>query len=248
MLHSLAGGRLLGRRFGSATPSVLALHGWGRTHRDFDAVLAPVDGHPLDAIALDLPGFGAAPPPPDAWGTADYADFVGAVLDEMTPHVVVLGHSFGGRVGVQLAAARPGAVGALILTGVPDLVGRKPRPQAPLRFRAARRLHRWGVVSDQRMEAARQRHGSADYRAAEGVMRQVLVKTLAERYEDQLAAIGCPISLVWGDDDTVAPLAAAEELARIRPGTSLTVCPGAGHLTPLTASVTLRQAVVDAQA
>jgi len=248
MLHSLAGGRLLGRRFGAATPSVLALPGWARTHRDFDAVLAPADGQPLDAIALDLPGFGATPAPPAAWGTADYAELVGLVLDEMTPRVVVLGHSFGGRVGVHLAAARPEAIGALVLSGVPDLVRRTQRPQVPTRFRAARRLHRWGVLSDERMEAARQRHGSADYRAAEGVMRQVLVKTLAEHYEDQLAAIGCPISLVWGDNDTAAPLAAAEELVRIHPGTTLTVCPGAGHLTPLTAPAALRRAVVDAQA
>jgi pimeloyl-ACP methyl ester carboxylesterase len=247
MLHALAEGRLLGQRFGSGTPSVLALHGWGRSHRDFDAVLAPLDGDPLDAIALDLPGFGSAPAPPDAWGTSEYADLVSLVLDEMTPQVVILGHSFGGRVGVQLAAARPQEIRALVLSGVPDLVRRVRRPQAPLRFRVARRLHRWGVVSDERIEAARQRHGSADYRAAAGVMRQVLVKTLAENYDVQLASIRCPISLVWGDDDMEAPVAGAEELARTHAGTSLTICPGAGHLTPLTASSALRTAVVEAQ-
>jgi pimeloyl-ACP methyl ester carboxylesterase len=248
VLHSIAGGRLVGSRFGEATPSVLALPGWARTYRDFDAVLAPAGAEPLDAIALDLPGFGAAAPPPEAWGTADYAAFVSLVLDEMTPQVVVLGHSFGGRVAVQLAAIRPDAVGALVLTGVPDLVRRAPRRQAPRRFRAARRLHRWGVLGDGAMEAARQRHGSADYRAAEGVMRAVLVKTLAESYEEQLAAIGCPISLVWGDDDTEAPISVAEELVRIHPGARLTVCPGAGHLTPLTAPAALRLAVAGAQA
>ena len=248
MLHSIAGGRLVGSRFGEATPNVLALPGWARTHRDFDAVLAPAGGDPFDAIALDLPGFGTAPPPPEAWGTPDYADFVSLVLDEMTPRVVVLGHSFGGRVAVHLAASRPDAIGALVLTGVPDLVRRGPRPQAPLRFRAARRLNRWGIVSDRAMEAARQRHGSADYRAAEGVMRAVLVKTLAEGYEEQLAEIRCPISLVWGDDDTAAPLSVAEELVRIHPGAQLTVCPGAGHLTPLTAPGALRRAVANALA
>jgi pimeloyl-ACP methyl ester carboxylesterase len=248
VLHSIAGGRLVGSRFGSSTPDVLALPGWSRTHRDFDAVLAPEGGEPLDAIALDLPGFGAAPAPPEAWGTAEYADFVSLVLDEMTPRVVVLGHSFGGCVAVQLAALRPDSVGALVLTGVPDLLPRGPRPQAPLRFRTARRLNRWGVLSDRAMEAARQRHGSADYRAAEGVMRAVLVKRLAESYEDQLAAIHCPISLVWGDDDTAAPISVPEELVRIHPGASLTVCPGAGHLTPLTVPAALRRAVADARA
>ena len=74
---------------------VLALHGWRRDHRDFDAVLAPPG---MDAIALDLPGFGSAPPPDAVWGTPDYAGAVAAVLEEMEAHVVVLGHSFGGRV------------------------------------------------------------------------------------------------------------------------------------------------------
>jgi len=76
-------------------------------------------------------------------------------------------------------------------------------------------------------------------------MRQVLVRTLSESYEDELAKIDCPISLVWGDNDTAAPLAMAEELARIHPGASLTVCPGAGHLTPLTAPAAIRQAVLE---
>src|ERR1022692_4149427 len=148
MLYSLAGGRLMGRRFGSGTPTVLALHGWGRTNRDFDAVLSPADGRPLDAIALDLPGFGVVPPPPEAWGTVDYADFISPIFDEMASKVVVVGHSFGGRVGIHLAATRPQAVRSLVLCGVPDLVARNTRPQPPMRFRAARRLHRLGVISD----------------------------------------------------------------------------------------------------
>ena len=59
----------------------------------------------LDAIALDLPGFGVAQEPPAAWSTAEYASFVNPVLDDMAGGpVVVLGHSFGARVAVHLAA------------------------------------------------------------------------------------------------------------------------------------------------
>ena len=93
------------------------------------------------------------------------------------------------------------------------------------------------------MEAARRRYGSADYRNAEGVMRQVLVRTLAEDYEDQLAAIHCPVTLVWGDDDTAAPLAMARAAADRLPGATLTVCAGAGHLTPLTIPQVLHRSV-----
>jgi pimeloyl-ACP methyl ester carboxylesterase len=95
------------------------------------------------------------------------------------------------------------------------------------------------------MEAARQRYGSADYRAASGVMRDVLVRTVGERYDVALAALRCPVTFVWGDDDTAAPLGATKEAARDL-DVEWIVCPGAGHLTPLTAPAALRAALLRA--
>lgn len=247
MLRAFADGRLFGTRTGTGPPSVLALHGWRRSHRDFDQVLAPAGGAPLDAVAVDLPGFGATPPPPGPWGSADYADLVAAVLDEMATPVVVLGHSFGGRVAVHLAAAEPERVGALVLTGVP-LVARADRRRPSVRYRAIRALNRAGALSEARLEAARNRHGSPDYRAAEGIMRDVFVRLVAERYEDQLdvlAARHLPVTLVWGDDDTEVPLSVGQAAAERLGGAELVVCPGAGHLTPRTAPGPLRQAVAE---
>lgn len=242
MLRSFASGSLLGERYGSGPPRVLALHGWRRSRADFAAVLG--DPPALDAIAIDLPGFGAAPPPPRVWGSPEYADAVVPVLDEMATPVVLVGHSFGGRVAVQLAARHPAGVGALVLSGVPLIrrsVARRPR----WRFRAARSLHRAGLLSEPRMERLRQRHGSSDYRAAQGVMRDVLVRTVNEDYEQPLAAIGCPLILVWGSDDDVAPVSIARELAARSGSATLIEVPGAGHLTPVSAPTALRSAIVD---
>ena len=93
------------------------------------------------------------------------------------------------------------------------------------------------------MEALRQRYGSPDYRAAQGVMRQVLVRVVNETYDDQLRALQCPVELVWADDDTEAPLAVAEGVAGLLARPNLTVCRGAGHLLPLTAPEALRRAI-----
>jgi pimeloyl-ACP methyl ester carboxylesterase len=133
-------------------------------------------------------------------------------------------------------------VRALVLTAVPLIpAGHRRRP--PLAFRVVRALRRAGLVSEARLEEARHRYGSADYRAAEGVMRAVLVQTLQERYDQQMAAVECPVRLVWGDDDTETPLSVAEGAVGRLPRATLTVCPGAGHLTPLTVPDTLRRAV-----
>ena len=237
MLQAFASGRLFGTAHGTGTPWVLALHGWRRDHRDFAATL---EG--LDALAVDLPGFGATPEPDSVWGAADYAAAVAPLLDELRQPVVLLGHSFGGRVAAHLAAARPDAVGAVVFTGVP-LIRRAGTGKPALSFRVARALNKRGLVSDARMDALREQHGSEDYRAAKGVMRDVFVRVVNESYEEQLRAITCPVELVWGEDDTAAPIAVAEEAAGIVADATLTRLPGAGHLTPLTAPDALRAAV-----
>jgi len=233
-------GDVFGEQHGTAPARVLALPGWMRRRSDFDAAL---DG--LDAIALDLPGFGgASPPPANALGSSGYADLVAPALDACCAGVVVLGHSYGGRVAIQLAVRHPDRIGALVLTGVPRLLP----PAAPSRpsatFRLVRWLHRHGLVSDARMERLRKQSGSADYRNAEGVMRDVLVAAVNEDYAALLPELRCPVELVWGDDDTSATLAMAREAEpRFGGPTTLTVVPGAGHLTPLTAPAALRAAV-----
>jgi len=236
---SVLPGDNLGARHGAPPADVVALHGWRRSSADFDAVLVG-----LDAVAPDLPGFGSAAAPPIAWGAADYAGAVAPVCREGPP-VVLVGHSFGGKVAVMLAAACPDRVRGLLLTGVPLTAA--PVPRASWRYGVARRLNRLGLLGDERLEARRRRTGSDDYRAASGVMRDVLVRSLGETrdgtYLRALGEVRCPVELVWGERDTAAPLPGAADLARAPAGARLTVLPGVGHLTPTEASAELRSAL-----
>ncbi len=221
---------------------MLALHGWRRDHSDFSLLLR--EPTPLSAVAVDLPGFGGTPAPAEAWGSADYAEALVPLLEKMSAPCVVLGHSFGGRVAVHLGAAHPEAVRALVLTGVPLYPPSGRRAKPPLVYRSVRRLRRAGLLSEDRMELFRQRYGSADYRAASGVMRGTLVRLLAEDYEPPLRALRCPVELVWGDADSEAPLEVAERACTTLGGSCrLTVVHGAGHMTPLTAPRGLRAAL-----
>ena len=238
MLSVLPGDNL-GTRHGTPPAAVVALHGWRRSSADFDAVLAG-----LDAAAPDLPGFGAAAAPPAVWGGEDYARAVAPVCAEGPP-VVLIGHSFGGKVAVMLAAAHPDRVRGLLLTGVP--LASPPAPRPPWRYRVARRLNRLGLVSEGRLEARRRQSGSDDYRAARGVMRDVLVRSLAETrdgtYRQAFGAVRCPVELVWGEHDTAAPCPGPEGVAWPVAGVRLTVLSGVGHLTPTEAPAELRRAL-----
>ncbi|CAN5163728.1 alpha/beta hydrolase [soil metagenome] len=244
MLTSVLGGRAFAERHGSGTPRVVALHGWGRDRSDFNAVLAGTD-----ALALDQPGFGATPDPETGWSTAEYADWLAAVLTELAAtsgglKPIVMGHSFGGRVAVQTGARRPELIGGLVLTGVP-LYRIESSAKPALGYRLMRWAHTTGLLSDERMEAERRKRGSADYRNASGVMREVLVRAVSEDYSDQVAAITVPTRLVWGEGDTAAPIWMAEKAHATIADSELAVVPGAGHLIDDGLAQALRVAVED---
>lgn len=242
-LRTFADGALFAETFGDQGKlRVLALHGWGRRGADFRISLTDIP-----SLAPDLPGFGASPPPSEVIGARGYADAVLPVLEDFAEPPVVVGHSFGGRVAVCLAATHPDKVGSLLLTGVP-LVRDGPRRRPSLKYRLMRRLHRSGVIGDERMEALRRRHGSADYRAASGVMRSILVEVINESYEDELRSLVAPISLLWGADDAEVPVSVARSareivLATGRTSVELDVVAGVGHHLPIEAPERLRAAV-----
>ena len=245
MLKSFADGHLFGRTWGSGAPSVLALHGWRRNHLDFDPVFAVPefeDSHA--AMAVDFPGFGATPPPPDGWGSFQYAVNLVPLFDDLSERVTVVGHSFGGRVALHLPGLLPGRIERLVLTGAPllDRAGRRRRPK--IAFRMGRRLHDMGLVTDRRMETLRNKHGSPDYRAAQGVMRQVFVRLLTEQYGAVMEGLDLPVTLLWGANDTEVPVEVAERAAAMLASSELIVRPGAGHLTPTEIPTDLRAAIL----
>jgi pimeloyl-ACP methyl ester carboxylesterase len=51
------------------------------------------------------------------------------------------------------------------------------------------------------------------------------------------------VKLVWGEDDTDVPVGVARAAASFLADAEITVVPGAGHFTPLTASADLRTAI-----
>lgn len=239
MLTTVGTSALVAEKFGSGPTEILALHGWGRNGTDFARILSSHNG-----LALHLPGFGPASEPPAAWSTADYAQEIAQALEGMGP-LVVVGHSFGGRIAVRLAAAHPHLVSHLVLTGVP--LTRVTGPSKPkLRFQIAKALHRVKILPDQAMESARQKYGSQDYRMASGVMREILVRVIAEDYLDDATRVSCPVTMVWGEGDKPAPVGAAKRALEFFPQATLRVVSGAEHLLEGTLEHEVASAVADA--
>lgn len=233
MLRAYDDGKLFGEPFGDGPVRVVWLHGWGRRGQDFAGAATLLASANVASVALDLPGFGASPLPARAGGARHYADLVAPVIKEMGdgPFILV-GHSFGGTVATVLAAREPAMVRAVVLTGAPILRG-GATSSSPVGYRVIRSLHRRGVVSDVRMEAARQKYGSVDYRNAHGLLREVLVASVNESYEEELATIHQPVALVWGENDRDVPFDVAERGAELLAGPhSLRLVADVGHFVP----------------
>ncbi len=215
--------------------AVLLLHGWGSDSGAMWPLAAALAEDDFAVTALDLPGFGESEEPPMPWSAGDYARFVGAVMDALSiSRAHIIGHSFGGSVGIVLAAEGAARVGKLALL---NSAGVRRPPAWPLRWRSAgMRAARGGLrrlgLSDaaaRLSEWSAARYGSADYRAAQGVMRGTLVRVLAEDLTAQAARVQAPTLLLWGERDEATPRWQGELLARVIPDAGLHVFPGAGH-------------------
>ncbi len=215
---------------------IMVLHGWGSQAA---AVRPIVDclGDRWHVCAPDLPGFGASMAPPEAWSVHDYAAVVRALMERLDMSAAhVIGHSFGGRIGIVLAAESPAMVRRLILVnsaGVRSPYGWKDR----LRTAAIRGGHQALAATGPfdagswrtRLRAwAAERFGSDDYRTA-GRLRPTLLRVVNEDLHALLPAIQAPTLLIWGDRDRETPLAQGQLMAQAIPNARLEVFSGAGH-------------------
>lgn len=200
--------------------TIVVLHGWGQSRAAWDNFArAFPDG---EVVTIDLPGFGSEPVPGAAWGVPEYAAWARERIErEGLRDVVLLGHSFGGRVSSYIAADRPAWLAALVLYGAPCLY----RPAFSVRARNA--LARWSRPVRSLLSP---RLKTQDLRDAEAnglgpIFRSVVGFDQTER----LPRINVPTLLVWGRDDHEVPLRIAEEMRGLIPGSKLTVVDHAGH-------------------
>lgn len=233
--------------------SLLMLHGWGLDHSSLHELrdqLAPS----YRVVTLDLPGFGrAALPSPkmggavhepghpnESWGVEEYAQMVAGLIRQLHPcePVILLGHSFGGRIGMRLAADQPELVSELILIASAGL--RKAPPLLRrMQLQLLRTLGKVAQVILPKSVAAPlrdrlvKRMASRDYLAA-GPLRRTLVRVVNEDASVYAGSIQAPTLLVWGREDRDTPPWIGERLLKIIPNATLRILPDLDHHAILT--------------
>jgi pimeloyl-ACP methyl ester carboxylesterase len=188
--------------------SLVWLHGWGMEHSSL-LRLASLFRNTHKNTLYDQPGFGFTPRLADGAGTEDYADALARELEQAggAPHILI-GHSFGGRVSVQMAARHPHLVKAIVLIGGAGLQRRRSLA-FKIRARCLKLMGRMAQSSDKMLgtkfrDAYVERFGSRDYKNA-GALRPTFVRVVNEDLSKVAKAVRCPALLLYGSDDTEAP-------------------------------------------
>ncbi|MDR3126483.1 MAG: alpha/beta hydrolase [Rickettsiales bacterium] len=203
---------------GGGKATIAFLHGWGHDMHAFAQIAGELDEY--DRILLDLPGFGQSPAPNKAWGVDDYAAAVLSEISDVKGKVFVAGHSFGGKIALALAND---VDGIFIIAGA----------GAPKRMSLLWRIYRALAAIPRRLGIKDTRIGrrlrGADYADANGVMREILSKSLDFDAMRAARNVRVPATLAYGLSDTATPPYMGEKLSRAIKGSKLHILKGFDH-------------------
>lgn len=205
---------------------VLLLHGWGGRADSFRPLFNALRDQ-FRVTAIDFPAHGGSDEPPCTWGVDEFCENLAAFIDAagIAPcHVVA--HSFGGRVMLMAAAKHPALFGKIVLTGTPGLTP-KPTFKSKVRAQAYKVFNRF--ATDAMRDRWRDFFSSPDYKALSPAMKKTFVRIINQRLDEYLCDIASPVLLIWGSDDTAAPLYFAERMEKEIPNAGLVVFDGCGH-------------------
>jgi pimeloyl-ACP methyl ester carboxylesterase len=171
---------------------------------------------------VDLPGFGAMRRSPLHQGLQAAASWLIRWMDALAlqpAHLV--GHSMGGQICLRVAIDRPDLVNRLALVAPAVLSASSSifSQVAPLMAETRRFSPRFFAVL------------SYDaLRAGPATLLRSARDLLAQKVEQELAAIQAPTLLIWGEKDAIVPVAVGYELRRRLPQSRLLVLKGASHV------------------
>lgn len=199
--------------------SLVYLHGWGQNIEMMMPIAKPFCDK-YNVLVLDLPGFGASDEPNEAWTLYEYAEMVNFFVKELKlSNVVLIGHSFGGKISICYALKYK--VKKLILLAAPyDRKISKPTFKMKV-FKVLKKTPLAGF--------AKKHMGSTDYRNASDKMRQVLVKHVNTDLKEEVKKIKCPTLLIWGTLDEAVDYSDAVALEKLIPDCGLVTYEGCTH-------------------
>jgi pimeloyl-ACP methyl ester carboxylesterase len=219
---------------------ILILHGWNLSAVKFKPLGDEFRKRGYKVLCPDLPGFGVAPKPKSSLYLSDYISFIKKYLIEnKIDRVVLVGHSFGGRIGIKFAAENPKLLHALILTGTPGI---NPIPAAKISFflvltklgKFALSLPGLSFMQNISRKLLYKMAGANDFYNTDEKMRETFKNVIKEILLPYLNQIDISTLLIWGAEDKIVPINIAQQMKKLIEGAKLVIIPDARHGLPWT--------------
>lgn len=231
---------------GGTGPVLVFLHGAGDQAGAWSKV-APAFMDKYRVMVLDLPGHGESAPAEGPLSVGTIVNGVGAVLDQQTGSLTIVGNSLGGWVAMLYAREHPERIARLVVINGGAVRGERPDlTLMPANREEARKL--FDALMDPGSprvpdfvldDVVREAHnGPISRMAAAGDMANFLL-------DGKLQEVKVPMELVWGEADRMLPLDYAQRMQAQLPAARLTTIPRCGHVPqqecPLTLTATLKK-------
>ena len=219
---------------------LVILHGWNLSAAKFIPLSRELKKLGCRIYVPDLPGFGKNQKVEKPLNLSDYAIFVEAYLKKhKISKAVIIGHSFGGRIALKMAAAKNGNLVALVLTGTPGFL---PLPKIKVLFfmllaKIGGLFFSLPIINrlDRIMRKILYRTaGASDFYHTKENMRQTFKNIVREELSPYLKKINTPTLLLWGRDDGIVPLSVAFRMSKTISRVQLQIINEAKHGVPWT--------------
>ncbi|MBM3581049.1 MAG: alpha/beta hydrolase [Alphaproteobacteria bacterium] len=240
------------RPFAPNKGALVLLHGAGMDHTVWSFQARRFAHRGMAVFAPDFPGHGRSGGPPRA-SIESLADWtIGALRALGLDRPLLVGHSMGARVALEVAARLGPRAGGLVLVGIAERLAVNPelrRAAAAGEDRAVDMILKWsfgGRPADRHWRAARLARRVRRLMAR--TPPAVLGVDLAACDEDKGAVdaagkVACPAAVVAGAGDRMTPPASARRLAEKIAGAALIEIPDAGHMSPIEAPAAVAAAI-----
>ncbi|MCB1341801.1 MAG: alpha/beta hydrolase [Pseudooceanicola sp.] len=254
-------------------PAVLFLHGTGAWSALWQPTLAAVAAGGYRAIAFDLPPFGFSDRAANGdYARAAQAERILALLQALEVRPVLVAHSFGAAPGVEAVMTAPDAfAGLVVVNGAVGLGDHERARKLPWLLRPL--WLRETVVAMTATNPLMTRRLLAGLLAVKETATPEVVRLLqrpmtrdgsTRTFAEWLPVLLVPerdalgtrpekwsglapgTELIWGDADTVTPLAQGEVLAALAPQARLAMLKGVGHIPQVEAPGAFREALLAA--
>lgn len=214
---------------GATNFSIVFLHGWRSNKEVWGQQISWSADKLVSCYALDLPGFGKSQTPSIPMTVGDYAEIVKEFIQKLElENVIIVGHSFGGRIGIKFASKYPGQINKLVLVdsagfaisgdkkSAMNIVAKIVKPFFKPKFMQGLKKRIYKAM------------GSEDY-IATPELQKTYIKIIEEDLTEDMKQIKCPTLIITGENDTDTPISFGQRMHSLIQNSKFTILLKAGH-------------------